>query len=120
MTDRSSPNPAAKKDGQGQDGLIRLGGLAIIAGLAIHIVLNSVLKEFPPENPTVTELQSYLSNEAGLGHSIGNLTVLVISVPINRTFFHEYDALIQRIEKLIATCRLVVYILTPYEMAAAG
>jgi hypothetical protein len=42
-----------------------LGGLAIIVGLAIHVVLNSVLKEFPPENPTVTELKAYLSNEAG-------------------------------------------------------
>ena len=56
---------STKADGQGQAGLIRLGGLAIIVGLAIHVVLNSVLKEFPPENPTVTELQAYLSNEAG-------------------------------------------------------
>ncbi len=56
---------STKTDGQGQAGLIRLGGLAIIVGLAIHVVLNSVLKEFPPEDPTVTELQAYLSNEAG-------------------------------------------------------
>jgi hypothetical protein len=56
---------SAKTDGQGHAVLIRLGGLAIIVGLAIHVVLNSVLKEFPPENPTVTELQAYLSNEAG-------------------------------------------------------
>ena len=42
-----------------------MGGLAIIVGLAIHIVLNIVLKEFPPENPTLTELQDYLSNETG-------------------------------------------------------
>jgi hypothetical protein len=66
MTDSTSPKPAAKKVEQGQAGLIRLGGLAIIAGLAIHIVLNSVIKEFPPETPTVSELQSYLSNEAGM------------------------------------------------------
>ncbi len=58
-------NAATKKDGQGQAGLIRLGGLAIILGLAIHVILNSVVKTFPPENPTVTELQAYLSNEAG-------------------------------------------------------
>jgi len=56
---------STKTDGQGQAGLIRLGGLAIIVGLAIHVILNSVLKEFPPEDPTVTELQAYLSTEAG-------------------------------------------------------
>ena len=58
-------NASTMTDGQGQAGLIRLGGLAIIVGLAIHIVLNSMLKEFPPQNPTVTELQAYLSDEAG-------------------------------------------------------
>lgn len=56
---------STKTDGQGQAGLIRLGGLAIILGLTIHVILNMVLKEFPPEDPTVTELQGYLSNEAG-------------------------------------------------------
>lgn len=54
----------ANTNDQGQVGLIRLGGLAIIVGLAIHIILNGVLKEFPPEDPTATELQAYLSNEA--------------------------------------------------------
>ena len=49
---------STKIDGQGQAGLIRLGGLAIILALVIHVVLNAVLKEFPPENPTVTELQA--------------------------------------------------------------
>jgi hypothetical protein len=56
---------STETDGQGQAGLIRLGGLAIIVGLAIHAILNSILKEFPPEDPTVTELQAYLSNQAG-------------------------------------------------------
>ena len=56
---------ASTESGQAQAGLIRLGGLAIIVGLAIHVVLNSVLKEFPPEDPTATELQAYLSQEAG-------------------------------------------------------
>jgi len=46
-------------------GLIRLGGLAIIVAMAIHIILNVVLKQFPPENPTAAELQKYLSDEAG-------------------------------------------------------
>jgi len=40
-------------------------GLAIIVGFVIHVVLNSLLKEFPPENPTVAQLQAYLSREAG-------------------------------------------------------
>lgn len=44
--------------------LIRLGGLAIIVGFAIHVILNSVLKEFPPEDRIASELQVYLSNEA--------------------------------------------------------
>ncbi len=54
-----------RSDAQGQRSLIRLGGLAIIVGLGIHVVLNSVLKEFPPEDPTVTQLQAYLAREAG-------------------------------------------------------
>lgn len=57
-------NTPTKTNGQEQAGLIRLGGLAMIVGLLIHIVLNSVLKKFPPENPTAGELQAYLSNEA--------------------------------------------------------
>lgn len=51
--------------GAGRPSFIRLGGFAIIAGMAIHIVLNMVLKEFPPEDPTLSELQAYLSSEAG-------------------------------------------------------
>lgn len=50
---------------QRQASLIRFGGLSIIAGLVIHVILNIVLKEFPPEDPTVSELQAYLANEAG-------------------------------------------------------
>jgi hypothetical protein len=55
----------AQTDAQGRASFIRLGGVAIIVGLAIHVVLNSVLKEFPPDDPTVTELAAYLSREAG-------------------------------------------------------
>jgi hypothetical protein len=49
----------------GQASLIRVGGLAIVVGMAIHIVLNVVLKEFPPDEATGAELQEYLSREAG-------------------------------------------------------
>jgi hypothetical protein len=49
----------------GESSLIRIGGLAIIVGMMVHIVLNMVLKEFPPDNPTSSELQEYLAREAG-------------------------------------------------------
>jgi hypothetical protein len=59
-------NDAATESHKRDDaGLIRLGGLAMLIGLAIHIVANGVLKVFPPENPSLSELQSYLSDEAG-------------------------------------------------------
>ena len=48
-----------------ESSLIRLGGLAIIVGMVIHVVLNVVLKEFPPEGATSSELQEYLAREAG-------------------------------------------------------
>jgi len=46
-----------------QINIIRIGGLAILLGMAIHIIANMVLKTFPTENCTLTELQEYLSNE---------------------------------------------------------
>lgn len=60
MTDERS----AGEGDAGRLGLVRVGGLAIIVGMVIHIVLNVVLKKFPPENPTSFELQEYLSREA--------------------------------------------------------
>jgi hypothetical protein len=58
-------NASTRTDTQGLASVSRLGGLAIIVGLGIHIVLNGVLKEFPPVDPTLTELQAYLAREAG-------------------------------------------------------
>jgi hypothetical protein len=52
-------------DGPGGDGLIRLGGVTVIVALGIHIVLNNVLKAFPPQDPTPVELRGYLAREAG-------------------------------------------------------
>jgi hypothetical protein len=43
---------------------IRFGGSALLLGFLIHIVANGVLKEFPPEDPTLEELRAYLSDEA--------------------------------------------------------
>jgi len=52
-------------DTQGLVSVSRLGGLAMIVGLGIHFVLNGVLKEFPPVDPTLSELQAYLARENG-------------------------------------------------------
>lgn len=37
----------------------------MIVGLALHIVLNEVFKVFPPDDPTLAELQKYLVDQAG-------------------------------------------------------
>ncbi len=49
---------------KGKDNFIRLGGLALIAGLLIHVILNSVLKVMPPVDPTSSQLKDYLLSEA--------------------------------------------------------
>jgi hypothetical protein len=43
---------------------IRLGGIAVLLGLAIHVVANSVLKTFPPDQPTLEELRAYFVTES--------------------------------------------------------
>ena len=45
-------------------GLIRLGGLAVIPGLIIYISLNGAIKQFPPQTPSLPELQAYHTAEA--------------------------------------------------------
>lgn len=71
----------ADSSGRDHTGLIRLGGLTMLAGFVIHIVANSVLKVFPPENPSLDELKTYLSNEAGtwaIVHGIRYIAVVCI------------------------------------------
>ena len=61
--------------------LIRLGGIAMLVGLVIHIVANMVLKVFPPENPSLDELQTYLLEQAGnwaIIHGIRYVAVVCI------------------------------------------
>lgn len=58
-------DPVTDSSSRDHTGLIRFGGIAMLAGLVIHIVVNEVIKVFPPENPSLAELQTYLSNEAG-------------------------------------------------------
>ena len=50
---------------------------------AIHVVVNFVMKTYPPESPTPDELRAYLSEEAGtwaLVHGLRYLAVAGISI----------------------------------------
>ena len=72
---------ATDSNRRGDAGLIRLGGIAMLLGFVIHIVANGVLKVFPPENPSLDELRTYLSSEAGtwaIVHGIRNVAVVCI------------------------------------------
>ena len=68
-----TPSPV-KENG----GLIRIGGLAVVLALSIHVFVNGVLKEFPPANPSLAELQSYLSNEASTWAIVHGLKYLAL------------------------------------------
>ena len=72
-------NQEANPPAASESSLIRIGGLAIIVGMAIHIVLNVVLKEFPPEDPTSSELQEYLAREAGTWATIHGFRYLAFT-----------------------------------------
>ena len=70
-------------------GLIRLGGIAMLAGFLIHATANWALKVFPPENPTLTELQTYLSDEAGnwaIVHGIRYVAMVCIVLFVSGLF----------------------------------
>lgn len=74
-------DPVTDSSSRDHTGLIRLGGIAMLAGMVIHIVANAVLKVFPPENPSLAELQTYFLNEAGnwaIVHGIRNVAVVCI------------------------------------------
>jgi len=60
------------------DRLIRLGGLAVILALAIHMIVNGVVKEFPPQNPSLAELKSYLSAQASTWAAVHGLKYLAL------------------------------------------
>jgi len=59
-------------------GLIRLGGIAILLALLIHIYVNGFLKQMPPENPSLSELQTYLADEAGTWAIVHGLRYLAL------------------------------------------
>lgn len=55
----------------------------MLVALLIHIVANAFLKEFPPADPTLAELQAYLEAEAGtwrIVHGMRYLAVVCLTV----------------------------------------
>lgn len=76
-----------------QTGFVRLGGLMIILGLIIHIIANMVLKTFPPEDLTSSELQIYLSDEKGtwaIVHGIRYIAIVCIIIFSTGLFVKTY------------------------------
>jgi len=68
-------NPAA------HSGLIRIGGLAGFLCIALFILINWVLKEFPPmDGPSPAELQAYLTREAGTWAVVHALRFVVFAI----------------------------------------
>ena len=59
--------------------LIRVGGGALLAAFAIHIIANLVLKEFPPPDPTLSELRTYLEAEADTWKVVHGLRYLAVA-----------------------------------------
>ena len=71
------------QNNESKAGLVRTGGAALLVGFAIHIVANAVLKQFPPENPTLSELTAYLEAEAstwGIVHGMRYLAIGCLAV----------------------------------------
>lgn len=64
--------------GSANGGLIRIGGVAVVLALSIHVFVNGVLKEFPPEDPSLLELQAYLAAEAGTWAIVHGLKYLAL------------------------------------------
>jgi hypothetical protein len=60
------------------DGLIRFGGLSVILALLLHVILNGAVKQFPPQNPSLAELQAYLSAEASTWAIVHGLKYLAL------------------------------------------
>lgn len=70
-------------DEGGQTLLIRLGGVAILVGFAIHIVANVFIKQMPPDDPSLVELRTYLATEAGnwaIVHGMRYVAIVCLAV----------------------------------------
>ena len=69
--------------GNGQTKFVQLGGLALLVGFAIHIIANSVIKRFPPEDPSLDQLRAYLTAEVdswALVHGVRYIAIVSIAV----------------------------------------
>lgn len=62
-----------------QEGLIRIGGAALIVAFAIHVLANAVLKQLPPKVPTLPELKVYLETEANTWSVVHGLRYMAIA-----------------------------------------
>lgn len=63
--------------------LVPLGGLAVLAGMVIHIVANAVVKQFPPEGAAGEQLRNYLEDEFanwGVVHGLRYLAIACIAL----------------------------------------
>lgn len=60
------------------DGFVRLGGFAILIGLAIHVVANVVLKTFPSDGFTTEQIRAYLTEEANSWEIIHGIRYIAI------------------------------------------
>jgi hypothetical protein len=67
----------ASKSGS-HGGFIRSGGVVVLLALGIHVFVNGALKQFPPDNPSLPELQAYLAAEAGTWAIVHGLKYLAL------------------------------------------
>lgn len=59
--------------------LIRLGGIAGLVTIAVHLAVNMVLKSFPDENLTADQLRAYFHEEASTWAIVHGLRYLAIA-----------------------------------------
>jgi hypothetical protein len=69
--------------GSGHALLIRLGGALLLVGFAIHIIANSVIKQMPPDDPSLDELRAYLAEQSenwAIVHGVRYVALLCLAV----------------------------------------
>lgn len=76
------------------DGFVRLGGAAVLLAIAIHIVVNWILKELPSTSLTPAELQAYFSEQFdtwAVVHGARYVAVVAIVLFYTALFVRTYD-----------------------------
>ena len=87
-------NIVSKSDPIRPKKFIKVGGIAILLGLAIHILANMVFKTFPSEDFTQIELQEYLTLEASnwaVVHGVRYLAIVCIIIFATALFLRTRD-----------------------------